>query len=557
MNRTTTGSFELKTKISNIQWRWILPAGTGVAVITYVFTLVMILAYIFLLLILTGTVPDSAQLNSFALTMSAWGMLALDFLLTVPAAAWVVRKVGAEAALHGVLVGLVSAIGIQLIDLPFGPPNFDELTRMLILAVGAGWLGGSLAQTTLSGQKALYRASRTISAARSPQGIVDAIGEHLADPEEISRVVLWQDVSQAEDEASMEIELLTSWTPRAAQALTSGLRLNEAQVPALARLRQQQEQQHSPLSLKVGELPASGRAIWEQHGIRSAILIPLITSSDERVGVLMITSQRTGGFSRGTIRRYLTISAQVALALENFRLVEQARQVGVLRERQRLAHEIHDTLAQGFTSIVMKLEAAEETLPTDPAVTQRHIDQSRRIARESLGEARRLMWALRPESLERSSLPETLARLAERWAEECGAEASTTVTGTPRPLAPEIEVRLLRVGQEALNNCRKHAQARQVVMTLSYMNNFVALDIHDDGVGFDPAKPHSGTSDHSGGFGLNGMRERVEQLGGTLLVESAPGEGTTLVVELPVAADERTGRTTEAVKATPLRGDTI
>lgn len=151
------------------------------------------------------------------------------------------------------------------------------------------------------------------------------------------------------------------------------------------------------------------------------------------------------------------------------------------------------------------------------------------------------MWALRPESLERSSLPEALARLAERWSEECGAAASTTVNGTLHPLTPEIEVRLLRVAQEALNNCRKHARASKVVMTLSCTNNLVALYIQDDGVGFDPAQPHSGTSDHSGGFGLNGMRERVEQLGGTLLVESVLGEGTTLVAELPVAVDERPG----------------
>ena len=533
MNRTTTDLFKLGRKISSVRWRWVLPTSVGVAILTYVSSLVLLTASFLVLLFLTGAPSDSAQEDSLARMMSLWGIPALHFLLTVPAAALVGRKASVETVLHGILVGLISAFGVQLIDLPNGSPSFDELTRVLILAVVAGWLGGRLAQTTLRGQKALYQASQIINAARSPQDICDAIGEHLSDPENVSHVALWRDVS--ENDASIEFELLSAWTPRASQTLPSGLRLDAAHEPALTSLRQQ-----SPVSLKIRELPASERVLWEHRGVRFATLIPLITSSDARIAVLMVASRRARGFSRWTVRRYLTIGAQAALALENLRLVEQARQAGVLRERQRLAHEIHDTLAQDFTSIVMKLEAAEETLPTDPAVAQRQLHLAQRIARESLAEARRLMWALKPESLERASLPEALARLAERWSEECDATANTAVIGTPYPLTPEIEVRLLRVAQEALNNCRKHAQASKVAMTLSYIKNLVALDIQDDGVGFDPSRPHSTTSDRSGGFGLNGMRERVEGLGGTLLVESTPGEGTTLLVELPTAASEQT-----------------
>ena len=201
----------------------------------------------------------------------------------------------------------------------------------------------------------------------------------------------------------------------------------------------------------------------------------------------------------------------------------------------------------------MNLEAAEGMLPSGLSSVQQYLDQARSIARDSLAEARRLMWALRPDSLERSSLPEALARLAESWSQESGTAASTTVTGTPHSLTPEIEVTLLRVAQEALANCRKHAQADKVAMTLSYMNNLVALNIQDDGVGFDPE--HLNTAEPSaqstGGFGLMGMRERVEQLRGTLLVESAPGEGSTLMVAIPVPADKLTTKDTEPVKATP------
>ncbi len=297
--------------------------------------------------------------------------------------------------------------------------------------------------------------------------------------------------------------------------------------------------------------------MWEHQGIHSAVLLPLITSSGARVGLLMVAS-RGYGLSGVKERTYLTIGAQVALVLENLRLIEQAQKAGVSSERQRLAQEIHDTLAQAFTSIVMKLEAAEEALSSDPRSTQRFLDQARDIARENLTEARRLMWALRPESLERSSLSEAIARLAERWSGECGIDVSTTVTGTSHPLTPDTEATLMRAAEEALTNCRKYSQARQVTLTLSYMNNLVTLNVQDDGVGFDPDRVQRDTSAQStGGFGLVGMRERIKQLRGTMLVESAPAEGTTLMVAIPVVPDKQMVGSTEAAKtSSPLRRET-
>ena len=484
----------------------------------------------------------------------------LHVLVTIPVAAWVARKVGTAPVLYGLLVGVISGIANQIFNHAILQPRsmtWYEMAIILISCVVAGGLGGIIARSTLAEQETLYRASQAIGVVASLQDIVDAIGEHLADPQ-VSHVALWQEVSETEDDASIEISLLAVWIPWTARVWgpgvwRPGLRLDATQVPALKNLRQQ-----SPLVLRTRKLPTPERAVWEHQGIRSAILLPLVTSSGTRVGLLMVAS-RSYGFSRVKERTYLTIGAQVALVLENLRLIDQAQQAGVSSERQRLAKEIHDTLAQAFTSIVMKLEAAEGALPSDVSAVQRFLDQARNIARESLAEARRLMWALRPESLERSSLSEALERLAERWSEESGANASTTVNGTPHPLPPEIETTLLRTAQEALNNCRKYAQARQVVLTLSYMNNLVTLNVQDDGVGFDPAQVRPDSSAQStGGFGLVGMRERVEQLRGTLLVESAPGEGTTLMVAIPMTADKRmVGRSMETAKTSlPLRRET-
>jgi signal transduction histidine kinase len=485
------------------------------------------------------------------------GTHVLHVLVTVPAAVWVARKVGTAPVLYGLLVGLFSGIANQIYNhaLP-GTLTLYEVSVIVPASVAAGALGGIIARSTLAGQERLYRVSQAISEASDLQDIVDAIGEQLSDPR-VSHVALWQNAS-GEQEGATGISLLAVWMPSVTRVWGSGvwrpgLRLDASQVSALGSLRQR-----SPLVLRVGRLPASERALWEHQGIRYVVLLPLITSGGAQDGLLMIASRRSFSFSMVRLRTYLTIGAQVALMLENFRLIEQAQEAGVSSERQRLARDIHDTLAQAFTTIVMKLEAAEARMPSDLDAVQRYLDQARNIARESLVEARRYMWALRPEVLDSSSLPEALGRLAERWSQESGVVASVTVSGTPHPLPPETKVTLLRVAQEALTNCRKHARARQALITVSYMHNLVTLNVQDDGVGFDPARlrPHSREQD-DGGFGLTGMRERVEQLRGALMVESNPGEGCTLMAAVPVAAGGRADEDAEAMESdSPPRGKT-
>lgn len=522
--------------ISSLRWRWIfliLVAGFGAALIS-----------------------DALQIVMSREILDMPGTHVLHLLVTIPVAMWVTRRIGTAPVLYGVLVGLVSGIINQIyfhVIMDPGTLRLYEIAVILALSVGAGWLGGLVTRATLAEQETLYRVSQAVGEASELQGIVSSIGERLSDPQ-VSHVALWRDVSEDdEDGASTELSLLAVWMPWVARVWgpgvwRPGLRLGAAQLPALASL-----QREAPLSFRVRKLPTSERAVWEHQGIRSAVLVPLITSNEARIGLLMVASRSLYGFSRTKVRTYSTLGMQVALVLENLRLVDRAKRDGVVRERQRLSHEIHDTLAQGFTSIVMNLEAAEGTLPSEPETAHQYIDQARSIARESLAEARRLMWALRPDTPERSSLHDTLARLAESWAERSSVDASAVVTGAPHSLTPEIEVTLLRVAQEALNNCRKYAQASQVMITLSYMKNLVTLNVQDDGVGFDPDQLRTSEpgAQSTGGFGLVGMRERVEQLRGTLLLESAPGEGSTLMVAIPVPADRAATGGMEAAKATP------
>jgi signal transduction histidine kinase len=210
-------------------------------------------------------------------------------------------------------------------------------------------------------------------------------------------------------------------------------------------------------------------------------------------------------------------------------LVTQAREAGVLDERQRMAREIHDTLAQGLTGIVTQLQAAEQA-SQDQARWRRHVQAATSLARESLAEARRSVDALRPEPLETARLGDALAHVARRWSELNSVKVEVTTTGSARPLEPDAEVALLRTAQEALANVAKHAQASRVGLTLSYMDREVALDVRDDGRGFAP-EPHG-----NGGFGLVAMRQRIEGLNGTLQIESEPGGGTAISACVPASS---------------------
>ncbi|MEV5538968.1 sensor histidine kinase [Saccharopolyspora shandongensis] len=207
-------------------------------------------------------------------------------------------------------------------------------------------------------------------------------------------------------------------------------------------------------------------------------------------------------------------------------LAEAQREAGISWERERLAREIHDTIAQGLSSIRMLLQAAERG-----GDTNEHVRRAGEVAENNLAEARRFVRGLAPAALERQSLPEALRELADRTAAESGVEVRFEVVGEPLPTSAADDAVLLRVAQGALANVREHSAARIAGVTLSYLDDSVTLDVRDDGTGFDPAAPQSGTGR---GYGLSGMRARVEQSGGTLAVESRPGEGTAVAATLPV-----------------------
>lgn len=212
-------------------------------------------------------------------------------------------------------------------------------------------------------------------------------------------------------------------------------------------------------------------------------------------------------------------------------LLAQAREAGVADERQRMAREIHDTLAQGLAGILTQLQAAEQALD-DPSTVRRRLANAMSLARENLTEARRTVHAVEPAVLVESRLPDAINAVTRQWSEVNGIDAVLTTTGDARAMHTDVEVALLRTAQEALANVAKHARASRVGLTLSYMEDLVSLDVRDDGVGFEPNGNQVNVS-CDGGFGLAGMRQRVQRLAGRLTIESEPGVGTAISAAVP------------------------
>lgn len=216
------------------------------------------------------------------------------------------------------------------------------------------------------------------------------------------------------------------------------------------------------------------------------------------------------------------------------RRVEEEKHAAVVEERNRLAREIHDTCAQGFTGITLQLEAAEEILMQNSNGVLDHIVSARMLARESLNGLRESVWKLRPDALKGTSLPEAIEALAKKVL--CGVPIDMRVSlrGTVKALHSEIEANLLHISQEAITNAIKHAKARKVRVELAYEPCQVQLCVKDDGIGFIPDS-HGPQS----GFGLTSMRERARSVGGEWSICSSPGQGTQIQVVVPVQAQDR------------------
>lgn len=284
------------------------------------------------------------------------------------------------------------------------------------------------------------------------------------------------------------------------------------------------------LSGEVSGMPEENRAYINSLGVRTLLTVPMVLGK-ETVGWICVRSSKSDSTELES-KLYLAeaLAGQATLAVQMARLGDQARQAAILEERNRIARDIHDTLAQGFTGVVLNLEAANRTLKKDHlALALEHIEHARNLAQAGLAEARLSVRALRPEALRQTDLVNALQLLLRRAEASGTLQARFGIVGDKPPMAGEVESELLRIAQEGVTNVLKHAGAQRVELILTFGPDAFSLSISDDGRGFDPQAHHEG-------FGLLGMRERAERIGARLVVSSRPARGTRVETVIPRSA---------------------
>lgn len=266
-----------------------------------------------------------------------------------------------------------------------------------------------------------------------------------------------------------------------------------------------------------------------EDGQGAAMLITPLLQEGRVSGFFSIWRDRQRPFAASEVELAQALAQQATLAMQLAQLAQEQERGAVAAERNRLAREIHDTLAQGFTGILIQLEAAEDVMEggSDGAQALQHLARARTLARDSLNEARRSVQALRPQALEGQDLPAALRELAQR--SSGGVAVRLTVAGAPRPLPPTVAAELLRIAQEAVHNAVRHGAAQTVEVALTYAPEALTLAVEDDGRGFEAGEV-------AGGFGLSSMRQRAELIGAQLTIDSRRGAGTRVVCRVAVVA---------------------
>jgi signal transduction histidine kinase len=373
--------------------------------------------------------------------------------------------------------------------------------------------------------KFLEQVLKTLAAELSPRGIrvwesiEGSEGECIGEYDAAKKTFFKNEPSQ---------RLRAAWTPFLPDADESAAAVISLDPP---RLRIQKAGEDTPTSWRaIDTADPVMRGVLDHvggDGIRTALLVPM-SIAGRNIGSLTVRFVTDRSFASDEIEIARALAHQVAIALQLSRLSQESQSAAVIAERNRLARDIHDTIAQGLTGVVVQLEAAEDalTLGLNPDASE-HIDHAKALARDSLNEARRSVAALRPEVLERRTIREALDALVRSVTKGTGVRVEFVTRGTPRSLPAEYEDNLLRIGQEAITNALRHARPRRLRIALAFTTKSVRLSVRDNGRGFDTARARDG-------LGLVGIRERVEAIGGRMSLRSTCDRGTRLSVAVDI-----------------------
>jgi signal transduction histidine kinase len=266
----------------------------------------------------------------------------------------------------------------------------------------------------------------------------------------------------------------------------------------------------------------------EHPGMRSFLGVPIV-SRRGIIGAFYLTEKEgLDEFGEDDERLIVMLAAHAAIAIENARLFERSRELSIVEERNRLARDLHDSVAQKLFAVILTAEAAATLHDRGSGEASAQLGRLRELSREAMEELRAVIFELRPAALESEGLGTTLRKHVEVLRRVYRREIGLETSGTPR-LAPRADSEVLRIAQEALQNALRHARAERLDVRLDAGDGRVALTVADDGIGFDPAAPAL----RSRRLGLTSMEERARAVGGRLTIESSPGAGTTVRLEVP------------------------
>jgi DNA-binding NarL/FixJ family response regulator/signal transduction histidine kinase len=383
------------------------------------------------------------------------------------------------------------------------------------------------AVTTFQGELQLLQLTRTTAAAilegrplhEVAELIIDAVAEHLR----LDRVAIFTMNSQG--------------LPRPVALRNVSSEYGEAvarisrQSPILARARATGLPYHARNVQDDARVPDEQRALLQREGIES-ILMSTLQQQEQALGALVAYPPANREFTAAELTIFRSLADKITLAIAINRQLERQRDYAMSEERNRLAREMHDTVAQSLAGLIMQIEATQTTVASSDLTTAREmLTTASDLARRTLEETRRAVQGLTPISLERLTLPEAIQEEARRFEEEEDRPVQFVVSGEEHPLTSEQSTTLLRIAQESLSNVRKHAEAHRVRVGLHYAADEVVLLVEDDGKGFDvESRPAAGPE---GGYGLFGMAERVRLAGGELQIDSTIGWGTRIRAAIP------------------------
>jgi signal transduction histidine kinase len=262
--------------------------------------------------------------------------------------------------------------------------------------------------------------------------------------------------------------------------------------------------------------------------MRSFLGVPIVARGEIVAAFYLTDCEGADEFSEADQRLIEMLAAHAALAIENARLLERSRELSIVEERNRLARELHDAVSQKLFGLVLGAESAATLLDRDAGAAAEQIAQLGELAQDALAELRGLIFELRPASLDEEGLAATLRKQVDMLERVHGRAIELRITGAAKA-APESAGEVLRIAQQALDNALRHADAERIELRLQGRDGRLTVTVADDGVGFDPAAPGL----RSRRLGLTSMEERARALGGTLVVVSRPGEGTTVTLEVP------------------------